>query len=373
MSKFLIISNQAFSVYNFRGALIKELVKNDFEVYASAPDYTDDLKDKVKSLGAIPIDFRLSRSKLGIFDNFLSLYDIIKILFKVKPHTVLAYSIKPVIFGIILSWIFGIEKRFGMIEGLGYVFMDDKTSKSVWRKVLKKIVIILYRLSCKLSTKTIFLNNDDINLFVSNKIINKNKVFKIDGIGVDTNYYYTTDANFSPISFVFVGRLLIEKGIRDFIESAIELNKKYPEVRFKVVGGLDLNPGSITKEELSIFKELEFIEFCGELSDIRPVVASSSVFVLPSYREGLPRSTIEAMAMQKPVITTDVPGCRETVINNINGFIIPVRDPISLASAMENFIKKPIIIDIMGKESRGIAERRFKDTVINNELVGLFK
>ena len=372
MNKFLIISNQAFSLHNFRGALIKKLVSSGFTVYALAPDYTEHSRKKVNELGAITLDYRLSRSKLNVLDNINSLIDLISVLLKLKPSIILAYSIKPVLFSIPIAYLLRIEKRFSMIEGLGYVFMEDNSAQSYFRKFLKFVIKGLYKLSCKFATKAIFLNDDDIDLFIKNNLVDERKVFKIDGIGVDTNYFSPSLPVISPISFIFVGRLLLEKGIEDFIDAAIIIHKKFRHVHFYVAGGLDLNPGSITESQLLTFKKLSFITFLGEVDDIRSVLLKSSVFVLPSYREGLPRSTIEAMSMQKPIITTDVPGCRQTVIDSLNGFIVDVRNPIALANAMEKFITNTQFIVEMGQQSRNIAVNRFKDSIINDSLIELF-
>ena len=166
MNKFLIISNQAFSLYNFRGALIKKLVSSGFVVYALAPDYTEHSRKIIYDLGAITLDYRLSRSKLNFLDNIYSLIDLISILLRVKPNIILAYSIKPVLFSIPIAYLLRINKRFSMIEGLGYVFMEDNSAQSYFRKFLKYGIKVLYKLSCKLATKAIFL----ISFFIYCKV-----------------------------------------------------------------------------------------------------------------------------------------------------------------------------------------------------------
>jgi glycosyltransferase involved in cell wall biosynthesis len=169
---------------------------------------------------------------------------------------------------------------------------------------------------------------------------------------------------------LFAGRLLREKGVLEFVEAARRIKAKYPETRFIVLGGLDTNPGAIPRKKVEGWVKEGLIEWPGHVADVRPYLAQASVFVLPSYyREGVPRSIQEAMAMARPIITTDAPGCRETVIQGVNGFLVPVRDVDALVSAMERFINEPELIERMGKESRRIAEERFDVHKINRVLL----
>ncbi|WP_331838638.1 glycosyltransferase family 4 protein [Hydrogenophilus thermoluteolus] len=166
-----------------------------------------------------------------------------------------------------------------------------------------------------------------------------------------------------------VAHMLREKGVLEFVAAARRIKANYPEVRFVLVGGLHPNPGSIQKEEIESWVREGVVEWAGQVADVRPWLAQTSVFVLPSYREGVPRSTQEAMAMARPVITTDAPGCRETVMDGVNGFLIPPRDVDALVAAMERFIANPNLIRSMGTESRRLAEERFDVRVVNQRLM----
>jgi len=193
-------------------------------------------------------------------------------------------------------------------------------------------------------------------------------------IGLDLNEYKFTNAPTKPISFVFIGRLLREKGIFEFLKAAEQVKKKYPVVVFKVIGSFDSeNPGALKQGELQYYIESNIIEYPGFVTNIKDWIRESSVFVLPSYREGVPRSTQEAMAMGRAVITTDVPGCRETVVEGKNGFLIPKWDVTALAKAMEYFIENPEEIKRMGEESHKIASEKFDGEKVNQKLLKIIE
>jgi len=176
-----------------------------------------------------------------------------------------------------------------------------------------------------------------------------------------------------PVTFILIARMLREKGIYEFVEAARQVRSRYPAVRFLLVGGVDQNPGSLTETELRGWVNEGLVEWPGHVTDVRPWFAQASVFVLPSYREGVPRCSQEAMAMGRPVITTDSIGCRETVADGVNGFMVPVRDPVSLARAMIRFIESPDLIKIMGREGRRIAEERFDVHAINRQIIEVLR
>jgi len=169
--------------------------------------------------------------------------------------------------------------------------------------------------------------------------------------------------------FLIITRLIRDKGICEYVDAAKTIKKKYPCVRFQVVGYLDSNPTALTKKELDELTADNVVECLGKMDDVRPAIANSSVYVLPSYAEGMPRSTLEAMAMGRPIITTDVPGCRETVVEGVNGFLVPIKNAEKLAEAMEKFILQPELISIMGKESRRMAEEKYDVHKVNKVVL----
>jgi glycosyltransferase involved in cell wall biosynthesis len=367
--KIAIIGSQAFALLNFRGPLIQEMVERDLEVYALAPDYDNETREKVRKLGAKPVQYRLSRTGLNPFRDALNFLGLTLTLRRIRPDVTFSYTIKPVIYGTLAAWIVGVPRRFAMIEGLGYAFTAPGEREEMKRRVVRTIARFLYKLALRRATKVFFLNPDDLNEFVQKRLVFSEKVFLLGPIGVDLRAFTPAPPVSEPITFLLAARLLREKGVLEFVEAARRIKAKYSNTRFIILGGLDTNPGAISKKEVDGWVKEGLIEWPGHVADVRPYLAQASVFVLPSYREGVPRSIQEAMAMARPIITADAPGCRETVIQGVNGFLVPVRNVDALVSAMERFINKPELIERMGKESRRIAEERFDVHKFNQVLL----
>ncbi|MBC7218482.1 MAG: glycosyltransferase family 4 protein [Candidatus Caldatribacterium sp.] len=364
--RIVLLAHYAPSLVNFRGPLIQALVERGHEVFALAPDFDVKIEEKVRALGAVPLPYSLSRTGLNPLRDGLDFLRLCRMLRRLKPDLVFAYTIKPVIYGTLASWLVGVPWRFAMIEGLGYTFTASG-EKETWKKrILKRLVRFLYALALPRATKVFFLNRDDLAEFASLRIIDPGRAFLLGPIGVDLEHFAFVPPVKDPVTFIFIARLLREKGILEFVEAARKIKVKYPETRFVVLGGLDTNPGAIPQAQVESWVKEGIIEWPGHVEDVRPWIAQASVFVLPSYyREGVPRTIQEAMAMGRTVITTDVPGCRDTIIDGCNGFLVPPRDVEALARAMEHFILEPELIERMGRESRRIAEERFDVHKIN--------
>lgn len=372
--KFTIITSQALSLVNFRGPLILALTKLGLRVYALAPDFDDDTRRKVMALGAEPVDISLSRVGRNPLIDLLDLWKLTKQLRRLETDFVLAYFIKPVTYGLIAARFAGISDTFAIIEGLGSSFSHYpiKTSHPK-RRLLRRIVIFLYSVALKKCSRVFFLNDDDASLFKACGIVIERQIVRIDGIGLDLDHYVPAPPVLTPITFIMVARMLREKGVLDYIEAIRAVRKRHPTARFILVGGVDLNPDSIPEDELRGWEAEGLVEWTGNVSDVRPWLAQASVFVLPSfYREGIPRSSQEAMAMARPVITTDWTGCRETVEHGVNGFLVPVNNPAALTAAMEKFLKCPALIETMGRAGRRIAETRFNVHHLNAKILDTF-
>ena len=364
-----IITSQAFSIGNFRGSLIREMVGRGIKVYALAPDYDDVSRKVVSSLGAIPVDSPMSRTGMNPLRDIIDLFRLSTLLRRLRLNSALSYFIKPVIYGTLAARLAGVPKRFAMIEGAGYVFAEHERL-TVRRRFLRVIVVWLYRLGLSQSDRVFMLNKDDKDLFVAENMVSASKVKLLDGIGLDLDHYQAEKPILDPVCFIFIGRLLGEKGVYEFISAARKVKNLHPEIRFLMLGAIDFNPGSVTNKEINSWVSEGLIEYPGQVTDVRLWIAQASVFVLPSfYREGLPRSTQEAMAMGRPVITTDWVGCRETVEEDVNGFMIPVSDSEALVQAMLKFVKQPELIISMGIESRRMAEKRFNVHKINSLIL----
>jgi glycosyltransferase involved in cell wall biosynthesis len=363
-----IVSSQAFSIVNFRGPLIRDMVFAGVKVYALAPDYDDELRELVSELGAIPLDFSLAPTGTNPLRDALDVLRLATLLRRLQPDVMLGYSVKPVIYGIFAAWLAAVPLRVAMIEGLGYVFTPSNNIQTKKRKWLRTLVSSQYRFSLSRAHKVIFLNRDDVLEFVKASIVDEAKVVILGGIGVRLVDWPMTQPVLKPLTFLLAARLLREKGIFEYAEAARQVKKSNPTVRFILLGGFDNNPGVLDQAEVDSWVEEGLLEWPGHVA-VKYWLTQTSVFVLPSYREGVPRSTQEAMAMGRPVITTDAPGCRETVEEGRNGFMVPVRDVKALANAMLRFVENPSLIESMGLESRNLAEMHFDVRIINSRLM----
>lgn len=362
-----LISNSAFSLLAFRGDLIRALAERGLTVFALAPDYDAETRDGVAALGGRPVDFALSRTGLSPLRDLASVVKLRRVLRRLKPDVTLSYFLKPVVWGTIAAAMAGVKRRIVLIEGLGYYFTEGG-AETVKRKLVRRILLILLRIAFGRAQRILFLNPDDAAFLT--RLTRPEKVRVMGAIGVDLARFPDRPVPGGPPTFVMVARLLREKGVHDYVEAA----RHVPGASFAFVGGLDENPGGIDADQLAAWQAEGTIHWTGQVPDVRPWLERASVFVLPSWREGVPRSTQEAMAMGRAVITTDAPGCRETVTDGVNGLIVPVRDPEALAEAMRRFVAEPGLAARMGRESRRIAEEKFDvrraNAVLLEELLG---
>jgi glycosyltransferase involved in cell wall biosynthesis len=362
------ITSQAFSISNFRGSLIRELIEKGITVYALAPDFDDVSRSAVTALGALPLDSSLSRAGMNPIRDFFDTCRLSRQLAQLKLDATFAYFIKPTIYGSLAAWVAGVRNRFAMIEGAGYVFNEQQGQK-IRGRILRKIVIWLYSLALRHVHRVFLLNRDDRQLFSETGMVDANKVVLLNGIGVDLDFFSVRAPVIQPICFLMIARLLREKGVYEYVDAARIVKSSYPDVRFLLLGTVDVNPGSLSQSEIDEWVAENVIESPGHVSDVRPWLEQASVFVLPSYREGLPRSTQEAMAMGRPVITTDAVGCRDTVEERVNGFKVPVGNAKAIAEAMLVFIRQPDLIRSMGAMSRQMAEKNYDVKKINKLIL----
>ncbi|MBO9622455.1 MAG: glycosyltransferase family 4 protein [Sphingomonas sp.] len=365
-----LVTSYGLSLPNFRGPLISALVARGIHVYALAPDFDEKTRAAVIRLGAEAIDISMERTGMRPARDFIDAVRLWKQLRQLKPDATFSYFIKPVIYGSLAARFAGIPRRFAMVAGLGYVFTPDGTRETLKRRVLKVVASVLYKVAFSACRRVFFQNEDDVAQFVDAGLIDPDKVVRLNGTGVDLTALAVSPPIESPPTFLLMARLLREKGIYEYAAAARIVRSRHPEARFLLLGDVDPNPGGLSRDEVSDWVRDGIIEWLGHVDDVRPWIAQSSVYVLPSYREGKPRSTQEAMAVGRAVITTDAPGCRDTVIEGVNGFLVPVRDAQALAQAMLRFIEQPDLIARMGHQSRVLAEERFDVVKINAVILG---
>lgn len=372
--KVVMIGTLASSFYGFRADLIRAMREKQYTVYAFTSEYTDTDLKKIESLGAIPMTYELNRGGLNPLSDIVATYKLSKKIREIKPDLVFSYFSKPVIFGTIAAKLAKVPKVIGMLEGLGYTFTQQPEGLGKKIELIKKVQVLLYKFALPQLDKLIFLNPDDPKDLIDQYAMNVRKVEILGGIGLNLKEYpYQRISNIQqPINFLFIGRLLKEKGIHDFLNAAKIVREKYSETQFTVLGAIDPhNLGALTQSELDELISSNIIDYPGHVDNVKDWIAKSHVFVLPSYREGVPRSTQEAMAIGRAVITTDVPGCRETVEHAVNGFLVQKWNPEALAKKMIYFIEQPEQIEKMGYESYKIAQEKFDAAKVNQRLLNI--
>ena len=360
--KILIFGTVPNDLLNFRADLIKDFKNKGHEVIASSSALDSNSIMHVKKLDIEYESIYLKRHGLNLVGDLRTLINLIDLLKKRKPNLILAHGIKLVIWGGISSRIKKIP-FFALITGLGFAFQG----KSFKRKLLTKFVSFLYKIALKNSEAVIFQNTDNRNLFIEKGIVPKSKTYIVNGSGVNIEKFSFSKQPDTHISFLLVARLLGEKGLREYASAAKLVKDQFPNVEFDIVGSEDESFDAIPIDEVESWSK--YVNYNGSTDDVRPFIKKCHVYVLPSYHEGLPRSTLEAMSMGRPIITTNASGCKETVEEGKNGFMVPVGSSKELARKMIWFIKNEEKIKSMGKHSRMIVENRFDVRSVNQEMM----
>ncbi|MBS7814906.1 glycosyltransferase family 1 protein [Wohlfahrtiimonas chitiniclastica] len=372
IGKIVLIGTTSSMMIQFRQDLIKVLHANGWMIYTFICEYSSDDLEHLKELGAIPVTYKMSRGGLNPLADIRAMFQLKKKISQIQPQIVFSCFAKPIVYGTLAAKMAKVPYVVGMLEGLGHAFTEQPEGQSLKTKLIKTVQILLYKVALPKLDQIIFLNPDDPKDLLETYHIKTKKKDILGGIGLDLNHYTYSQPIIDPINFLFIGRLLKEKGIFDFIQAARIVKSQYSNVKFTVLGSIDPhNQGALSQEQLDALLNEKLFEYPGYVSNIQDWIHQSSVFVLPSYREGVPRSTQEAMAIGRPVITTDVPGCRETVINGVNGFLVPKWNPEALAEKMLYFIEHPVKINEMGQASRKMAEEKFDAKKVNAKLCKL--
>jgi glycosyltransferase involved in cell wall biosynthesis len=361
----LIIGSYAPSLVQFRGPLIASIVALGHKVIAAAPDISADTAAALQRLGAEPVDLPIVNVSLNPFATLRSLNKTRLLIKKCSPDVVISYTIKPVILGAIMGRALGVRRIVSLITGLGFAFTDGREAKRV---LARAAASFLYKRALSKSDEIIFQNPDDAALFRELGLIPKGREPRvINGSGVDLDHFKLAPLPTAP-SFLMIARLRKDKGVREYAAAAKRLKQLHPDLPIALVGYVDPSPNSLSPAEISELAE-SGVDFRGRMEDVRPALMQACVYVLPSYREGTPRSVLEAMAMGRAIITTDAPGCRQTVSNGQSGILVPVRDPDALFLAMLRFVQEPSLAPAMGAAARKLAEERFDVHAVNAKIL----
>ena len=345
---------------NFRKDLIAELIARGHKVIAVAPDMDTETAARLVGLGAEARRVAFSRTGMNPLADALGVFRLWRFLKNTKPDALVAYTAKPVAYGLIAARIAGLKHACGMITGLGFAFTDGGGAR---RKIARFAVIPLLRLALPTAHRLVFQNDDDLAVFRQLGLLGQNQVVAIvNGSGVNIHEFEETPLPEAAV-FLMIARLLGDKGTREFAAASRLLREKFPAAKTRLVGWLDSSPDSVRQEELDQWIQ-EGIEFLGKLGDVRPAIAGSSAVVLPSYREGTPRSVLEGMAMGRAIVTTDAPGCRLTVEQGVNGLKVPARTVAPLAEAMMKLAGDAALRQRMGKASRSRAESLYESKAV---------
>ncbi|WP_348826601.1 glycosyltransferase family 4 protein [Halomonas sp. RT37] len=395
IKRLLMVASYPESIVGFRGELIREMVARGIEVHVAAPvggrGATGDaggegdadrsaassrLKASLEALGATLHDIPLSRTGMNPLADLKTLVALMKLMLRVRPDGLFAYTIKPVVYGALAAWVLGVRQRTLLVTGLGYAFTGTQEGTQGGaqggnkRRLIKALVRRLYRVALGRAHMVLFQNPDDRRLFIEEGILLDTTASRvINGSGVDLAHFSPVAPATEPVSFLLIARLLGDKGVREYAEAATRIRQRHPQVRFRLAGWLDDNPDSIEAHELQTWIDDGAIEYLGRLDDVRPAIAECSVYVLPSYREGTPRTVLEAMALGRAVVTTDAPGCRETVAPGVNGYLVEVKDVDALCLALQRYLETPALIVQHGQASRARAEERYDVHRVNHSIL----
>jgi glycosyltransferase involved in cell wall biosynthesis len=352
----VLAANSSWNLAHFRGGLIRGLKAAGYTPIAIAPE--DPRGDaRLAELGIEQLCIRLDRSGLNPFGDLGSLLRYRRLLGRMRPAAFLGFTVKPNIYGSMAAGSLGIPV-IANVSGLGTAFIRPGP--------LQQLVSSLYRIAFKGGTTVFFQNPDDRQLFVDRRIVRQAQTALVPGSGVDLDWFAPAPQPAGPLTFLLIARLLTDKGVREYVEAARTLRSELPAARFQLLGGLDPgNRTAVSRAELQSWIDERVIDYLGEREDVRPHIAQATAVVLPSYREGLPRTLLEAAAMARPLVATDVPGCREVVEQGVNGCLCAARNSISLAKAMKQVAElSPEQREQMGRASRSKVQEQFSEALV---------
>lgn len=358
--KIAVLSSFTTSLFWFRIDMMKSFLAAGYEVLAVGNAPEDEWAEQFRQLGIryrqIPVQ-RNGTNPLHDWKTFCALYRLLK---EEKPDKIFAYQAKTVTYGGIAANLLGIRQFYPMIAGVGSVFLGDGFKN----KLVRSILVAEYKLGLRHAPRVFFQNRDDLAVFTSNQILPQSKAVMINGSGVNTEKFLPTPLP-DRISFLCISRLIRDKGVCEYLDAAREIHRRHPEVHCVLVGPFDTNPSAIQPEHLQPYLDDGSVAYVGEQKDVYPFLQNCTAYVLPSYHEGTPKTVLEAMASGRPTITTDAPGCRETVENGVNGYLVPVKDVGAIVEAMEKIIALPDITAEMAKNARRIAEEKYDVNKVN--------
>lgn len=366
--KIALLGGYAPSLINFRGPLVRAMLERGHEVVAMAPPYSPSPGPQLEAMGASYREIPLNRRGLNPLSDLGSLLALKRVFRDLAPDAVLSYTIKPVVYGSFAARLAGVPAIYSMITGLGYAFTEDEGMK---RRLIFNLVRGLYAAGLRTNDAVFFQNPDDLAFFQKLGVVpDAIRAEVTNGTGVDLEHYAFSEPPAGPPVFLCLSRLIRSKGVSLFAEAAARLKKRFPDAVFRIAGAVEQGEDGVGPEELRRWKEAGAVELLDPVEDVRPLLTGCTAYVLPTYyREGVPRSVLEAMSTGRAIVTTDAPGCRLTVEEGANGYLIPPKDVDALELAIQRMIEAPDAVREMGRKSREMAEDRFDVNRVNEHIL----
>lgn len=360
--KLIFVANTSWSMFNFRKGLLSRLHRAGYQLTIITP--YDEFSDKLRAMGCEVIDLSMSAKGTNPLQDIKLVHNLYRHYRLNKPDFIIHYTIKPNIYGSLAAKLAGISS-LAITTGLGYTFVNDN--------FVAKVARGLYKLAFRFPREVWFLNEDDRQIFLQHKLVNQDKAVLLHGEGVDLDHFeprlIESDAiqnSQQTVRFLLIARMLWDKGVGEYVEAARILRQQYPNAIFQLLGACGVaNPSVIERSQITQWEQEGLVEYLGTTDDVRSLIAKADCVVLPSYREGIPRTMIEAAAMAKPLIVTDVPGCRDVVLPDQTGWLCSVKDAPALADCCERLILLPVA----ERQAMGLAGREFMRQQFDEQLV----
>lgn len=362
--KILVLCAHTESLFWFRMPMMRAFCNAGHTVYAVGNLPEAEWASEFSAAGIVYRQIPVSRNGMNPFADLQMLRATEKLLRELKPDKIFAYQAKPIVYGAMAAKRCGITEFYPLIAGLGSIFRGEGTKARLLRKVLS----VQYKMACRYAPAVLLQNPDDRDELVRIGVLDPEKARLIHGSGVDVERFSVMPLPEKP-GVLFVGRLIKDKGIVEYLDACRAVKAAYPEARCMLVGPFDSNPSALQPADLDAYTSDGTVEYFGEQADVRPFLEKASVFVLPSYHEGTPKCVLEAMACGRAIITTDAPGCRETVRDGVNGYLVPVKDAAAVAEKTLALLRDPAGCAAFGAQSRRIAEEVFDVNKVNTDIM----
>lgn len=362
--KIVVLSSYTPSLFWFRIDMMKAFQQCGHQVIAVGPDSSEKWNDSFKEVG---IEYRqvfTARNGMNPITDVKSYFALKEFFKQEKPDKLFVYQAKAISYGSVAAKKYGKTEIYPLVAGLGSIFRG--TGLKNW--FLRMAMSVLYKNAFRYADKVFMQNQDDVNDIVNAGVLKRDKIVMMNGSGVNTEKFCVKDFPNVP-TFLFIGRLIRDKGVGEYLDACRIIKRNYKTVCCLLVGPYDSNPSALKPDELKTYIDDGSVQYFGEQKDVRPFIEQASVYVLPSYHEGTPKTVLEAMSMGRAIITTDAPGCRETVIDGINGCLVPVKNVEAIVEKMEYLIDNFAEVERMGKESRAIAVERFDVNKVNASVI----